>query len=55
METSITLLSARKLQTRINLCRTELAELKRALRAVKAAEKAEQARRARWGVGVRCG
>jgi hypothetical protein len=47
METTIPSLSVEQIQERINLCRAELAEWKRALRAVRAVKKAEQARQAR--------
>jgi len=47
MTTTITLPTPDQIVERINLCRVELAQLKRVLRAIKASEKAEQAHRAR--------
>ena len=46
----LTLPTPEQIQRRIQLCRLEMAELKRMLRAIQAAKKAEEARRARQSV-----
>jgi hypothetical protein len=50
METSIGFPDPEHIQKRINLCRAELAELKRVLRASLAAQKADEARQLRDGL-----